>query len=146
MCVLLSRIYTDARPISIAVTCKLCGESTKRHAVLCSTCGIISHRRCTEFAPSCDLRAQLLGPKVPLYPAATISSIAPASSTSFSFTDYLPGFNKSRRPKARPTSSDSSIPPTTTSGKAATAKRHHSNLRRNPREESFDDLRRYTSK
>ncbi|GAA5997736.1 hypothetical protein JCM5350_000713 [Sporobolomyces pararoseus] len=113
---------------SRAVTCKLCGESTKRHAVLCSTCGIISHRRCTEFAPSCDLRAQLLGPKIPLYPAATISSIAPASSTSFSFTDYLPGFNKSRRPKARPTSSDSSIPPTTTSGKAATAKRHLSNM------------------
>ncbi|GAA5955346.1 hypothetical protein JCM3765_003288 [Sporobolomyces pararoseus] len=113
---------------SRAVTCKLCGDSTKRHAVLCSTCGIISHRKCTEFAPSCDLRAQLLGPKIPLYPAATISSIAPAASTSFSFTDYLPGFSKSRRPKARPTSSDSSLPPTATSGKAATAKRHISNM------------------
>ncbi|GAA6013616.1 hypothetical protein JCM11491_002727 [Sporobolomyces phaffii] len=114
---------------SRAVICKLCGDSTKRHAVLCSQCGLVSHRRCTEFAPSCDLRAQLLGPKIPLYPAATFSSIAPASA-SFSFTDYLPGFTKSRRPKARPTSSDSlvNLSPHATASKAANAKRHLSNM------------------
>ncbi|GAA5896892.1 uncharacterized protein JCM6883_007041 [Sporobolomyces salmoneus] len=119
---------------SRAVICKLCGDSTKRHAVLCSQCGLISHRRCTEFAPSCDLRAQLLGPKIPLYPAATISSISPPPS-SFSFTDYLPGFSKSRRPKPRPTSSDQCLPSsstsisaTTTTGRAVSAKRHLSNM------------------
>ncbi|GAA5872447.1 hypothetical protein JCM16303_004521 [Sporobolomyces ruberrimus] len=118
---------------SRAVTCKLCGDSTKRHAVLCSQCGLVSHRRCTEFAPACDLRAQLLGPKIPLYPAATISSISP-SPASFSFTDYLPGFSKSRRPKPSATSSDPIVSPTT--GRAANAKRRVSNLISSPRSRS----------
>ncbi|GAA5936169.1 hypothetical protein JCM1841_000994 [Sporobolomyces salmonicolor] len=116
---------------SKAVECKLCGEQTKRHAVLCRDCGLVAHRRCTEFAPTCDLRAQLLGHLPhPLYRATTIASAVPAGPTaspsSFSLTDYLP-FGKARRPKPTSTSSESSIPglpPPPTTGKASSAIRH----------------------
>ncbi|GAA5910961.1 hypothetical protein JCM5296_005675 [Sporobolomyces johnsonii] len=116
---------------SKAVECKLCGEQTKRHAVLCRDCGLVAHRRCTEFAPTCDLRAQLLGHVPhPLYRATTIASTAPAgptpSASSFSLTDYLP-FGKARRPKPTPSPSDSSIPgppPLPTTSKASSAIRH----------------------
>ncbi|CEQ39001.1 SPOSA6832_00459 [Sporobolomyces salmonicolor] len=114
-----------------AVECKLCGQQTKRHAVLCRDCGLVAHRRCTEFAPTCDLRAQLLGHLPhPLYRATTIASAVPAGPTaspsSFSLTDYLP-FGKARRPKPTSTSSESSIPglpPPPTTGKASSAIRH----------------------
>ncbi|GAA6060392.1 hypothetical protein JCM10212_004645 [Sporobolomyces blumeae] len=116
---------------SRAVDCKLCGEQTKRHAVLCSRCGLVSHRRCTEFAPACDLRAQLLGNvKHPLFPAATISSVSPPT-TGFSFADYLPGFGKARRPRPTPTSSDQSVNPVSPSApttKTSSAIRHLSNM------------------
>ncbi|BGP36943.1 Protein kinase of the Mitotic Exit Network [Rhodotorula kratochvilovae] len=98
---------------SKAIDCKICGEQTKRHAVLCKDCGLISHARCKEFAPSCDLRAQLLGfsasathlptscaapplARFPTVPTSTPSS--PSSSVPFAISDYLP-FRHSRRPK-----------------------------------------------
>jgi hypothetical protein len=49
--------------------------------------------------------------------------VAPTS-TPFSFADYFPGFTKSRRPKPRPTSSDSSLAPAVNTSKGATSKRH----------------------
>jgi len=117
--------------LNSAVECKLCGEHTKRHAVLCSRCGLVSHRRCTEFAPTCDFRGQLLGQiRHPLYPAATFSSTSPPPAP-FSLTDYIPGFSKSRRPRPTPSSSDQSVAPTTSPpciGKVANVKRHLSNV------------------
>ncbi|GAA5842311.1 hypothetical protein JCM9279_005341 [Rhodotorula babjevae] len=94
---------------SKALICKVCGEQTKRHAVLCQECGLISHSRCKEFAPSCDLRAQLLGLSAPSINPSTSSSplarfptlpTSPSSptGTSFALSDYLP-FRNSRRPK-----------------------------------------------
>ncbi|GAA5940349.1 uncharacterized protein JCM15063_002609 [Sporobolomyces koalae] len=104
---------------SRAVECKLCGETTKRHAVLCSQCGLVSHRRCVEFAPTCDLRAQLLGQvKYPLYPAAS----SPPSS-SFSFSDYLPAFGKTRRARLVATCSTQSLP-LVDDDKAVKSRRH----------------------
>ncbi|BGP45030.1 Protein kinase of the Mitotic Exit Network [Rhodotorula kratochvilovae] len=99
---------------SKAIDCKICGEQTKRHAVLCKDCGLISHARCKEFAPSCDLRAQLLGfsasathlptssaapflARFPTVPTSTPSSPS-SSSAPFAISDYLP-FRHSRRPK-----------------------------------------------
>ncbi|BGO96869.1 putative Cell division control protein 15 (putative) [Rhodotorula toruloides] len=107
---------------SKAVDCKICGEPTKRHAVLCKDCGLIAHSRCKEFASTCDLRAQLLafaaahsGTSLARFPTlqAVASPPTPASSTppSFAFADYLP-FSKSRRPKlSSPTSTTSRTPP-----------------------------------
>ncbi|GAA5974048.1 hypothetical protein JCM11641_008233 [Rhodosporidiobolus odoratus] len=94
---------------SQVIECKICGDYTKRHAVLCSSCGLISHARCKEFAPSCDLRAQLLGHHhFPLAPTLSIASsqMQPSPST-FALADYLP-FSKNRRPKVTPTSSSDS--------------------------------------
>lgn len=95
--------------VRAALICKVCGEQTKRHAVLCQECGLISHSRCKEFAPSCDLRAQLLGLSTPNVSSSTSASplarfptlpTSPSSptGTSFALADYLP-FRNSRRPK-----------------------------------------------
>ncbi|GAA5940863.1 hypothetical protein JCM10213_007988 [Rhodosporidiobolus nylandii] len=125
---------------SKAIECKVCGEQTKRHAVLCKDCGLISHSRCKDWAPTCDLRAQLLGLRHPIPLAPTLSiapSIGPhptASPSSFNLSDYLP-FGKSRRPKPpTPSSShDSHLPTTTfspvppTQSRATGAIRHLSN-------------------
>jgi len=41
--------------------CRVCLESVKKTAVLCSQCSLISHSKCAKNAPpTCDLRAQLL--------------------------------------------------------------------------------------
>ncbi|GAA5890899.1 hypothetical protein JCM6882_008851 [Rhodosporidiobolus microsporus] len=125
---------------SKAIDCRICGEPTRRHAVLCKDCGCIAHRRCKEFAPSCDLRAQLLGTAtqpIPIPMSRTISNAAPVASSPshFALTDLLP-FSKSRRPKApTPTSSADStglptvalspVPPT--QSRASGAIRHLSN-------------------
>ncbi|GAA6056273.1 hypothetical protein JCM3770_007288 [Rhodotorula araucariae] len=98
---------------SKAIDCKICGEQTKRHAVLCRDCGLISHARCKESAPPCDLRAQLLGfsasathfptpaapplARFPTVPTSTPSSPSSASAP-FAFSHYLP-FRQTRRPK-----------------------------------------------
>ncbi|GAA6010319.1 hypothetical protein JCM10207_005172 [Rhodosporidiobolus poonsookiae] len=98
---------------SKAIECRLCGEHTKRHAVLCRSCGLISHARCKEFAGVCDLRAQLLNPQPSRYPLSPLSSAAPTLNplpSSFNLTSYLP-FGKPRRGKASaPTPAVSSAP------------------------------------
>ncbi|GAA5890154.1 hypothetical protein JCM8208_002718 [Rhodotorula glutinis] len=96
---------------SKAIICKVCGEQTKRHAVLCQECGLISHSRCKEFAPSCDRRAQLFGLSTPAFRPSSTASASPLArfptlptspssptNTSFALADYLP-FRNSRRPK-----------------------------------------------
>lgn len=93
-----------------AVDCKLCGETTKRHAVLCKDCGLVAHVRCSEFAPlPCDLRSQLLGyghgpAKAVVRPALHAS--ASSSSNSFNFgLHILPSaFHRARKTKAVPAS------------------------------------------
>ncbi|BGP53047.1 Protein kinase of the Mitotic Exit Network [Rhodotorula sphaerocarpa] len=76
---------------SKAVECRLCGEQTKRHAVLCKNCGLISHSRCREFAPGCDLHAQLTLQRIP-----TLPSRPQSGESTFSLADYNP-FGRNRR-------------------------------------------------
>ncbi|KAK4702378.1 hypothetical protein P7C70_g3845, partial [Phenoliferia sp. Uapishka_3] len=89
---------------SKAVDCKLCHEPTKRHAVLCKECGLISHSRCSEFAPlPCDLRSQLVNYSksyVPPRPtAASPANSPPATGASaFAMAVILP-FSHMRRTK-----------------------------------------------
>lgn len=46
---------------SKAVSCKICRDAVKKHAVLCEECGLICHAGCAKRAISpCNLRAQLL--------------------------------------------------------------------------------------
>ncbi|TNY21708.1 hypothetical protein DMC30DRAFT_185015 [Rhodotorula diobovata] len=119
---------------SKALTCKVCGEQTKRHAVLCQDCGLISHARCKTFAPSCDLRAQLLDlsastPHLPVSATSTAPPLArfptlptsPSSPTgaSFAISDYLP-FRNSRRPKLSTTTVSQSHTSGSTSNLPAT--------------------------
>ncbi|EKM50459.1 uncharacterized protein PHACADRAFT_263766 [Phanerochaete carnosa HHB-10118-sp] len=48
---------TFAKP----VICRVCHSSVKKNAVLCESCSLICHTRCSHNAPpTCDLRAQLL--------------------------------------------------------------------------------------
>ncbi|GJN91852.1 hypothetical protein Rhopal_004875-T1 [Rhodotorula paludigena] len=113
---------------SKAIDCKICGESTKRHAVLCTSCGLISHARCKEFAPVCDLRTQLFGPSAsstqPLPPFArfpTMPSSTSSSPSSFAITDLLP-FSKARRAKSpTPTSSETHLPLQTVANRTSSA-------------------------
>lgn len=73
-----------------AVACRLCGEHTRRHAALCKDCGLISHNRCREFAPSCKARTTVLFSRAP-----SISIPQPGES-SFSLLDWNP-FSRNRR-------------------------------------------------
>ncbi|GAA5980311.1 hypothetical protein JCM10908_001610 [Rhodotorula pacifica] len=76
---------------SKAVGCRICGEQTRRHAVLCKDCGLIAHSRCQEFAPSCDLRASLLFSRYPTTPSRPQSG-----ESTFSLSDWNP-FARNRR-------------------------------------------------
>ncbi|GAA6035315.1 hypothetical protein JCM8097_008813 [Rhodosporidiobolus ruineniae] len=120
---------------SKAIDCKICGDTTRRHAVLCSSCGLVLHQRCREFAPDCaPLRAFSSPAPIPMHRAPTLPSTPHGSPAApFSLTDYLP-FGKTRRPKAAtPTSSTTSIPTTAfspvppTQSRATGAIRHLSN-------------------
>lgn len=85
-----------------AVECRLCHEQTKRHAVLCQTCGLISHSRCSDSAPlPCDLRQQLLNySNSPDHtPRSTPTSPVSPASPGFHLAVILP-FGKSRKSKA----------------------------------------------
>lgn len=95
---------------SAAIECKLCGEHTKRHAVLCKDCGLICHQRCSEFAPlPCDLRSQLLsfsrdflphGSRTPLSSSLPTPASPLASANGFISAVILPF--KARRSKTSP--------------------------------------------
>ncbi|GAA5831379.1 hypothetical protein JCM11251_004003 [Rhodosporidiobolus azoricus] len=124
---------------SKAIDCRICGEPTRRHAVLCKDCGCIAHRRCKDFAPPCDLRAQVLGTATRPMPIPMSRNLSHAPSvahtpSSFALTDFLP-FGKSRRPKPTPTSSTDSSgspnpafsPVAPTQSRATGAIRHLSN-------------------
>lgn len=87
----LQLVVPELTPCRSAVDCRLCGEPTKRHAVLCKHCGLISHARCQEFAPACESRAQLLLSRFP-----TLLSRPQSGESSFSLADYNP-FGRTRR-------------------------------------------------
>ncbi|KAL8286801.1 hypothetical protein RQP46_004329 [Phenoliferia psychrophenolica] len=90
---------------SKAVDCKLCHEPTKRHAVLCKDCGLISHARCSEWAPlPCDLRSQLVNYSksyIPPHPSSPpmLPSSPPTGTSAFSLAVILPFSNKRRSAK-----------------------------------------------
>lgn len=85
---------------SKAIKCRLCNEDTKRHAVLCSQCGLVAHARCIEFAPTCDFRSLLnysngAGARSPLGRVTSRATTAKESTGGgFSLSDIL---SKARR-------------------------------------------------
>ena len=45
----------------LAITCRVCSQPVKKHAVICAECNLIAHARCSSSAPAtCVIRAHFL--------------------------------------------------------------------------------------